>query len=76
MYARLSRVRSIFMYWRSHGLSVRASNCLLNGGIEHMPDLVAASEEDLMSIPGFGKGCLAEVGPLIAAHTPNPEPKE
>lgn len=43
------------------GLSTRARNCLRRSGIRTVRELAERRPEDLLSISGFGVGCLSEV---------------
>lgn len=49
-------------------LGVRAYNCLMRVGIEIIGDLLEKSEDELMSIPNFGKKPLEEVKEVLAQH--------
>ncbi|GBC86857.1 DNA-directed RNA polymerase subunit alpha [bacterium HR12] len=46
-------------------LSTRARNCLRRAGITTLRELVQRTLEDLLRIPGFGAGCLAEVSRAV-----------
>jgi hypothetical protein len=47
-------------------LSVRASNCLKNGGIKYLGELVQYRPEDLMRLQNFGRKTLDEIIALFA----------
>jgi hypothetical protein len=47
-------------------LSVRASNCLKNGGIRYVGDLVRRTEADLLRTPNFGRKPLVEITVVLA----------
>src|SRR6266567_8608309 len=49
-------------------LGVRSYNCLKRVGIETIGDLVTKSENELASIPNFGKKSIEEVKETLAAH--------
>jgi hypothetical protein len=49
-------------------ISVRAYNCLRNGGIHTTAELITKSEGDLLSISGFGKKSLREIKELLAGE--------
>ncbi len=46
-------------------LSTRARNCLRRARIATIGELVGWTPEDLLRIPGFGMGCLEEVGSVL-----------
>jgi hypothetical protein len=47
--------------------SVRTSQCLKNGEIEYLGDLVQRSEASLIRLPNFGRKSLSEVRELLAS---------
>ena len=49
-------------------LGVRSYNCLKRVGIETIGDLVTKSENELASIPNFGKKSIEEVKETLATH--------
>ena len=49
-------------------LGVRSYNCLKRVGIETIGDLVSKSEDELASIPNFGKKSIEEVKETLATH--------
>jgi DNA-directed RNA polymerase subunit alpha len=49
-------------------LGVRSYNCLKRVGIETIGDLVSKSENELASIPNFGKKSIEEVKETLATH--------
>jgi DNA-directed RNA polymerase subunit alpha len=49
-------------------LGVRSYNCLKRVGIETIGDLVTKTENELASIPNFGKKSIEEVKETLAAH--------
>jgi DNA-directed RNA polymerase subunit alpha len=49
-------------------LGVRSYNCLKRVGIETIGDLVVKSENELASIPNFGKKSIEEVKETLATH--------
>ena len=49
-------------------LGVRSYNCLKRVGIETIGDLISKSEDELASIPNFGKKSIEEVKETLAAH--------
>ncbi|HEY2208236.1 MAG TPA: DNA-directed RNA polymerase subunit alpha C-terminal domain-containing protein, partial [Gaiellaceae bacterium] len=49
-------------------LGVRSYNCLKRVGIETIGDLVTKSENELASIPNFGKKSIEEVKETLAQH--------
>lgn len=49
-------------------LGVRATNCLLRGGIATIADLLKHDARDLMDLREFGTGCLGEVRRVLALH--------
>ena len=56
--------RSISTLW----LSGRAANCLTNGGIASVAELVARSADDLLELRNFGRHCLTEVTATLQAE--------
>jgi DNA-directed RNA polymerase alpha subunit len=48
-------------------LTVRTKNCLSNGAVYFLGDLIQCSEAELLALPNFGAKCLAEVQELLAA---------
>jgi hypothetical protein len=50
------------------GLSTRASNALKRRGFKTVGDLIDSSENELMALPNFGRGCLQEVQELIRQY--------
>jgi DNA-directed RNA polymerase subunit alpha len=60
-------------------LSLRASNCLHESGIETLRDLVSRSREELLEVRNFGETTLQEIeeklselGLRLGMHTPSP----
>ena len=49
-------------------LGVRSYNCLKRVGIETIGDLISKSEDELASIPNFGKKSIEEVKETLATH--------
>jgi len=49
-------------------LGVRSYNCLKRVGIETIGDLVSKTENELASIPNFGKKSIEEVKETLATH--------
>ena len=49
-------------------LGVRSYNCLKRVGIETIGDLVTKTENELASIPNFGKKSIEEVKETLAQH--------
>ena len=49
-------------------LGVRSYNCLKRVGIETIGDLVSKSENELASIPNFGRKSIEEVKETLATH--------
>ena len=49
------------------GFSVRVQNALERSDIASLYDLVRKSDEDLIRIKGFGKGCLLEIQTKLSA---------
>jgi DNA-directed RNA polymerase subunit alpha len=49
-------------------LGVRSYNCLKRVGIETIGDLVTKSENELGTIPNFGKKSIEEVKDALAVH--------
>lgn len=50
------------------GLSTRATNALLNDDVRSVAQLVPRTEADLLGIPNFGRGALAELKKALARH--------
>jgi hypothetical protein len=48
------------------GLSTRATNALLNDDVRSVAQLVPRTEADLLGIPNFGRGALAELKKALA----------
>jgi DNA-directed RNA polymerase alpha subunit len=48
------------------GLSTRATNALLNDYVRSVAQLVPRTEADLLGIPNFGRGALAELKKALA----------
>lgn len=63
----LAQIRNSFINVHDIGLSVRAANCLVRGGIYRLPDLLGFSPADLLSTPGIGLRTLQEVQRALAA---------
>jgi DNA-directed RNA polymerase subunit alpha len=49
-------------------LGVRSYNCLKRVGIETIGDLVSKTENELASIPNFGKKSIEEVKETLGQH--------
>ena len=49
-------------------LGVRSYNCLKRVGIETIGDLVSKTEDELASIPNFGRKSIEEVKETLATH--------
>jgi hypothetical protein len=47
-------------------MSVRSANCLKNGGIHYVGELVQKSEAELLRTPNFGRKSLSEITEIIA----------
>lgn len=56
--------------------SVRTYNCLKRKGIDTVDKLSGMSDDDLLSIRSFGKGCLKEVRAKIQGRPAIPGPEE
>ena len=51
------------------GLSIRASNALLNNGFSTLGDVVAKTERELLwQLPGVGQGTLTEIKAKLGTH--------
>jgi DNA-directed RNA polymerase alpha subunit len=48
-------------------LSVRVCNCLLNGKVKTIGDLLSKTAEDLLKLRSFGKTCLQDVREKLGA---------
>lgn len=42
-------------------LSVRSTNCLRNGGVDYVGQLIQKTEAELLQMPNFGRRCLDEI---------------
>ena len=50
-------------------LGVRSYNCLKRVGIQTIGDLVSKTEQELATIPNFGKKSIEEVKETLAVHS-------
>jgi DNA-directed RNA polymerase alpha subunit len=50
------------------GLSIRASNALLNNGFSTVGDVVALTEVEVWQLPGVGPGTLMEIKAKLSAR--------
>lgn len=50
------------------GITRRVRNCLAEGGIDYVYDLVKHSEEELLELYNFGQGALKEVNDALKRH--------
>lgn len=53
---------------RSLGLQLRTVNCLIIGGINTLGELAGSTDEELMALRSFGRGCLDDVTRVLATH--------
>lgn len=56
-------------------LSQRAKNALWRGGYATLGDLLDATDQELLYVPGIGRGTLLEIQALIAIYQNDGEEK-
>tara|TARA_Y100000310_G_scaffold37390_1_gene35118 strand:+ start:6049 stop:6441 length:393 start_codon:yes stop_codon:yes gene_type:complete len=68
--ARIQRTTTVDYYSAINDVwwSNRVSNCFHAHGIEHVSDLLNKTEDDLLKMRYFGRGCLNEVIRNLANH--------
>lgn len=57
-------------YWRTMGLSPRASNALSKGGIYTLDQLKSLSRQELLRLPNLGSGSVAEIKEKLGGQEP------
>lgn len=68
--------RRVSDQWVALGATRRTANCLASYNIHTLEQLVCTTDESLMDIPAFGKGCLANVHDILRRRWHDAPPEQ